>query len=558
MAVTHGTLTRRKGDLLWVRGRAMEAASNGIVICDAGRIDLPIVDVNPAFERITGYAADEVIGRNCRFLQGAETDSESAARMSIAIRAGHDIALTLLNYRKDGTPFWNELYVAPVHDAAGRLTHFVGVQTDVTARRRAEDRVRFLAEASALLGTSLDYEETLAQVARLAVPAVADWCAVDVVDDGGTARPVALVHADPNQVDEARRMRERYPVRATGEDGVAAVLRTGRAALLPEVTDAMVAAAQDDEHLAALRRAGLRSVMVVPLSARGRVLGAVTFASTRPGRRYDADDLALAEDLAGRAAIAIDNARLVAQARAAVRARDQFLSIAAHELRTPVASIKGYAQTLLRAQTRATLAPERLASSLRTINAASNRLAELTNDLLDVSLIRLGQLPLRQTTVDIGRLVADLVADYGQLVGEQRRIAVTVPPLPVVVRADAGRLDQVVTNLLDNAIKYAPQGEEIVVSVGQEPTGRGAEAIVRVRDRGIGLASEDRERVFEPFDRAATATEANIPGMGLGLYICRSILERHGGRIWAESDGEGMGATVSFALPVVDDWPATG
>jgi signal transduction histidine kinase len=286
----------------------------------------------------------------------------------------------------------------------------------------------------------------------------------------------------------------------------------------------------------------------VPLLARGRIIGALTFVAAESGRHYGAEDLALAEALAPRAALAVDNARLYSEAQAAVRSRDEFLSIASHELRTPVAGIKGYAQLLLRAEARGRLDSERLVRSLRTIDEASDRLTTLTSDLLDVSRIRLGQLPLRLGEMDLVALVRRVADRYRETLTEQHRLVVDLERDACPIVGDADRLEQVLTNLVENAAKYSPDGGELRIDLRQADD----RLVLTVADRGIGLPPEDVERIFQPFGRAANATRDNLPGMGLGLYICRGIVERHGGRIVARSAGEGLGTTMEVTLPCED------
>jgi signal transduction histidine kinase len=261
---------------------------------------------------------------------------------------------------------------------------------------------------------------------------------------------------------------------------------------------------------------------------------------------YGSGDLALAQELAGRAALAVDNARLYGEAQEAIRARDEFLSIASHELRTPVAGIKGYAQLLLRTLSRGQIDEARLARSLQALDDAADRLTGLTYDLLDVSRIRLGQLPLRVTPIDLGTLVRDVTRRFEDQLDDRHALRVDVAGDPCVAVADAERLEQVLANLLENAAKYSPRGGEISVRL----TTVGENAMLSVRDHGIGLPADASEAIFEPFGRAANAAKENVPGMGLGLYICRDIVQRHGGRIRAESDGEGQGVTVTIQLPL--------
>ena len=294
-----------------------------------------------------------------------------------------------------------------------------------------------------------------------------------------------------------------------------------------------------------MRDLGIRSLICVPLPARERTIGALTLIAAESERRYGPNDLELAEALATRAALAVDNARLYSESQAAIRARDEFLSIASHELRTPVTGIKGYAQLLLRAQASDRLEAARLTRSLRAIDDATDRLTTLTKDLLDVSRIRLGQLPLRLHEIDLEELVRRVTYRFGDQLPPGLDLIVDLQsPLPPI-HGDADRLEQVVTNVLDNAIKYSPEGGTIWVEMGRF----GDEIRIAVRDQGIGLPTDATESIFRPFGRALNASSRNLPGMGLGLYICRNIVERHGGRVVASSPGEGQGTTIAITLP---------
>ena len=232
-------------------------------------------------------------------------------------------------------------------------------------------------------------------------------------------------------------------------------------------------------------------------------------------------------------------------AEAAVRARDVFLSIAAHELRTPITALKGSAQLLVRQEARGTLDPARLTRTLGVLGDAADRLAALTDDLLDVSRIRTGQLPLTLTQLDLPALVVEAVAHARARHSGPHRLLLDAAEDLAPVPGDAARLDQVLTNLLDNAIKYSPAGGDVVVTLRAADGG----IMTTVRDQGIGLPPGSTAAIFEPFGRAPNAAQSQLPGLGLGLYICRNIIERHGGRIWAESDGEGQGSMVALWLP---------
>ena len=305
-----------------LRDRAVLATDVSFTISDPSRPDNPLIWVNPAFTRITGYEFDEAIGRNCRFLQGRASDPRAVARMRQALAEEESLTLTVVNYRKDGTAFWNEVSMSPVFDGEGRVTHFVGVQADVTARvaaerdrevafraaERAHDRLSTLAEVSAALSGTLDVSEALGLLADHVVPALADWCAVDVREPQGVRR-VAAAHRDQAKEEVLRAIRPVFP--SYGGAAVARVLDGGDPVLLEHVDEEVLGrVGGPPERVAMLREVGITSEIIVPLQARGRVLGALSMAIAEDTRSYDRSDLELAVDIGQRAGLAVDNARL--------------------------------------------------------------------------------------------------------------------------------------------------------------------------------------------------------------------------------------------------------
>ena len=318
------TEARHAEEELRLKDRALSASANGIVITDPNLPDNPVVYANPAFTRMTGYSSGEAVGRNCRFLQGDDHDQLALGELRAAIREGRTCEVVLRNYRKDGSLFFNELTVSPVFDDGGRLVRFVGVQDDITEMRRAEDALRVQAEASEVLATPLSYEARLVSLARLVVPRLADWCAVDVVEEDGLVRRLAVEHQDPEKVALAYEIQRRYPAPADASQGVPHVLRTGEAEIMEEIPDEfLVQGVRDKRQLGMLRELGLRSYMIVPMIARGRTLGAITLVSAESGRRYGPEDLEQAETLVRRAAMVVDNARLYEEARREIAEREK-------------------------------------------------------------------------------------------------------------------------------------------------------------------------------------------------------------------------------------------
>jgi signal transduction histidine kinase len=297
---------------------------------------------------------------------------------------------------------------------------------------------------------------------------------------------------------------------------------------------------------------GFSAVAALPLVARGRTLGALAI-SFRDAHHFDSEERDLIMTVVHQSALALDRAQLYesehrarADAESAVRARDEFLSIASHELRNPLATLKGRLDLLLRQARRGRLDPDQLPHQLETASAAAARLGRLIDDLLDVSRLRTGQMPLVPSDVDLVRLLREATDRIATTGGPNHDVRLEVACQSCVVRGDPDRLEQVVANLLENAFKYSPQGGTVRVELVASERG----VLVRVTDQGIGLPAGAEELIFEPFGRAPNASARNIPGMGLGLYVSRQIAAAHDGRLWAESRGEGHGTTFSLWLPV--------
>jgi signal transduction histidine kinase len=303
--------------------------------------------------------------------------------------------------------------------------------------------------------------------------------------------------------------------------------------------------ARNADHLELLHAIGLTSLLYAPLTGQGRVQGVIALFMAGSGRRFADEDRAIAVEIARRASLALENARLYREARDAIQARDEFLSIASHELRTPVTAISGVAQVAMRSKERGTLDDARLTRVLEQLMRGSQRLVTLTEDLLDVSRLQTGRFELRPEPLDLQAFASDFVERFSANIGETHRLDLHGYPVPIMVEADPARLEQVLANLLSNAAKYSPTGGAITMIVTRDATS----AQVSVRDEGIGWPPDTEEAIFEPFGRAPNASHRQIQGLGLGLYICRQIVERHGGRISATSPGEGLGATFSFWLP---------
>lgn len=423
--------------------------------------------------------------------------------------------------------------------AAISLENALLIEREQARRTEAEaeaKRTAFLGEATVLLGSSLDYERVLTDFCRLCVRRLADWCIIDLADDGELGRRTGA-HADPAREPQLRKLRAAYPLTADALVPAATVFRTGEPLLIPHLTPAMIRArCVDDEHARLVTDLGTRSVLAVPITVRNRKLGVLTLVSS--DAELDQSDLRLVQELGLRAGIAIDNARLYCDAQRAICLRDEFLSIASHELRTPLTALQ---LTIQAARAPGTLDPERTADLFERLARQATRLTRLVDALLEVTRLESGTFELAVEEVDLvalARTVADdLSFDLARLHTELRLHA----DRPVVGRWDPLRIEQALINLLSNAIKFG-QGQPIDVRV--EATERGA--VFTVHDRGIGIAAEVRPLLFHRFSRGVSAR--HYGGLGLGLYISRTIVEAHGGTIDVES-APGEGTTFTITLP---------
>jgi signal transduction histidine kinase len=420
---------------------------------------------------------------------------------------------------------------------------FEAAQQRETEAAWAEQRAKFLAEAGAALANSLDYDETLRTIVRLAVPRVADWCALDIVGASGTLERLAAMHVDPAKIPLIQTIAERYGD-SQSVYAPAHVVRTARPVLLSHIPDEMIVAAAkgDTERIALVRSLGLTSYICVPLIVRGGAMGTLSFVTAESGRRFTEDDLRFAEDVASRAALAVENARAYAEVRRANHLKDEFLATLSHELRTPLNAVLGYSRMLRDG----TIETARQPRAFKILERNAAMLAQIVDDILDVSRITAGKLRLELQLVDLGAVVRDaLAAILPAAEAKGVRVRVDVPAF-ITVSADADRLRQVIWNLASNAVKFTPGGGRVDICVQESQTVVG----VVVQDDGVGIEPEFLPHVFERFRQAdSRGLAGDRAGLGLGLSIAKQLVELHGGTIRAFSDGPGRGATFCVELP---------
>ena len=415
------------------------------------------------------------------------------------------------------------------------------------AREAAEAnarRIAFLADSETVL-TSLDYQETLAAIARIAVPRIADWCIVEIEEDRHRGLPAVGAHVDPTKVPFVLALSRRFRERGESGHGIPAVIATGRSLLYPTLTIEQIRCSIADRELAELFvQSGVVSSMIVPVTVRGKTLGAILLNSATPGRTFDESDLLMAEELGRRVGFAIENARLYRDVREADRLKDEFLAMLSHELRNPLVPIVA-AVDLMTLQDASLFVEER-----GLIRRNVKHLVRLVDDLLDVSRITRGKIQLRREACQVADLVAAALELASPLIEDRvQRLALAVPDRSISVHADRIRISQAIANLLTNAAKYTDRGGTIVLTVRVE----GAEAMISVLDSGIGIAPDVLPRIFDLFVQASGAIDRAQGGLGIGLTVVKRLVELHGGTVSARSPGLGYGSEFVIRLPLVEE-----
>jgi len=525
----------------------VESSQDSIISIDFHRT---ITSWNRGAEVLYGYSASEAIGKPLTTLTLPEDFQEVLARID-KVREGNKIEeFETERVHKDGRSLVLTITLSPIKDALGRTIGVSTIARDVTQRKRAMDAMRYLGEASMSLFTSLDQGRILHALTRLLVPHLADWAFIDLIRGEGVER-IAVAHANPGHADLAEQMKLHAPDREAIEHPAARSLFSGKAVLIAEFSEEMlVKASNSPAHEAALRKVNPRSLIVVPLISRHKILGALTLATSESGRRFDQQDLAFVEELARRAGTAIDNSLLYSDAEEAAkrlayadRSKDEFLAMLAHELRNPLAPIKSAAEVL-----RLRKYDDPVITRVQTIlERQADHMIRLVDDLLDTSRIQHRKVKLNKVPLDLNSTILSVIDAVDDSV-KQNEHTLTMdikndPPL--YVDADPSRMSQIISNLLVNAIKYTPKRGAIHVSTAPE---RG-NVILRVRDNGIGIEPHMLQAIFDLFTQEEVSLERSRGGLGLGLKLVKELVELQGGTVEARSEGKGKGSEFIVCFP---------
>ena len=536
------------------RYRGLAAASvEGIIIHDKGIV----LDANPALGRLFGYDLSEILGENAVDLLAAP---ESREKLIQEMQKKSSGPYEVVGLRKDGSRIDVEITARSISYSGSTVR--VGAIRDITDRKRAEKqereliheqaartaaetaerRAEFLSEASRVLSMSFDYHTTISQLAHLAVPDLADYCAVDVVEGQGFTR-LGFAHSDPKREEEFnQKLRVFRPEDVSPQHPVMRALTVGESDIRTHVTEeGMRQLITNDEQFNVMRSLNAKSTMTVPMMASGKIVGALSLVSTHEDHQYTTDDLALAEELGRRAALAVENARLFDEAQLATKARDDMLAIVAHDLRNPLNTIFMSSQFLLEIVPEGERPTEH--KQLSIVWRSAERMNRLIQDLLEVKRIEGGKLALETRVTDASSIINEAVELLRPIAAASKLgldcdVAADTPK----VTADPPRIQQVLSNLVGNAIKFTPAGGQIILRASRGDN----EARFVVADTGPGIAPDALPHIF---GRLWQGNRADRRGIGLGLTIAKGIVEAHGGRIWVESQ-LGAGSSFYFTLPI--------
>ncbi|MEN9327431.1 MAG: autoinducer 2 sensor kinase/phosphatase LuxQ [Candidatus Parcubacteria bacterium] len=519
----------------------VESSDDAIISKDLNGL---ITSWNKGAQRLYGYTPEEIIGKPVETLIPPERRNDFATIIN-RLKQGHRVAhYETKRITKDKRIIDVSLTVSPIRNSAGVIIGASKIARDITEKKKADENTEFLSEASKLFSSSLDYQSTLKAVGKMAVKKLADWCMVYLPKKNDNTE-IIISARDPKMQRIVEDYTKRFPSQPGGKTMIAHVLQTKQPLLIKEVTEHDIKRmARNENHKKALQRLRSQSAITVPLSIYKTTIGALTLHSIDSHRHFNTSDLHLAQELANRASLAIENARLYSDAQKAIVLRDDFISIASHELKTPVTSLKLYTQVLQKHNGKTN--KETVSEYLSKMNHQIDNLNMLVRDLLDISRLKHGKLEFQQEEFDLNKLVKQTIENI-QTTTKKHKI-ILEGAVERKITGDVFRIDQVLVNLLTNAIKYSPKADKIIVRISQKKD----TAVVQVQDFGIGIDEKYHKNIFKRFYRVEGPKEKTYPGLGIGLYISYEIIKRHGGTIQFTSNKQ-IGSTFSFTLPLHED-----
>ena len=527
----------------------LDSLDSGIAIFDR---NLKLLYLNDAMIRVTGGSRSSVGGalselsrrHRLRSVDNVPIEPEDFP-IAHAFRGKETRNETYIYIDPGGKPRWLSISCVRICNESGELELVYTSIEDISHIHAQQARLLFMVEAAKILSLKSSFRERMSEKARLAVPALADWCSVDVMNASQTATErLVVVHQDPKMVDYIFEFQRKYPATRENPGSAYGVIKTKKPLYLPRVTDEMLRnAARDDTHFADMKKLGLNSLLIVPIMTRGRALGALSLAYAESGRVYTDEDVRFFGDFCKHLGVAMENARLYTEVERRDKAKDLFLASLSHELRNPLAPIRSSLELLKMKELSTDVRDE-----VEVIEHQFGHMARLLNDLLDVTRFTHDKISVNLQPTDLKKLVERTVKSSDALLRTSDiGLELRTEAGDIVVLADDMRLEQAITNLLSNSIKYTPSGGSIWVEMERE----NGSALLSVRDSGAGIAPEELPNIFKMYYQG-TARKRVGAGLGIGLLLVDKIIQLHGGTVEARSEGIGKGSTFTIRIPLAD------
>lgn len=524
----------------------LASLQQGVAVFDANR---KLLYINPAMTSVTGSGVDKVGGsleqlsqpHRLRTPNGEPVDPKDFP--SERAFAGEEIKdEPYLYIGPDGRHAWLSISTIRLLDETGNLQYVISMMANISARKAREDKLKFMVESAKILSITADFHKRLTEKARLTVPLLADWCAIDILDGNKTDR-VVVVHQDQKMIDYIYEFQKKYPPDISSPTSVYNTIKNLTPQFIPRITDEMLrAGSKTEEQYQDIKKLQLNSLMVIPITAQGKGLGAMTLAYAESGRVYSEDDLQFFREFCAHLGVVLDNAQLYDAIKKRDEAKDIFLASLSHELRNPLAPIKSALEVL-----KIRDVPEDMRDEIDIIEHQFDHMAHLLNDLLDVTRFTHSKISISPSQVDL-RTIVERALKSSEVLMKNADIALQYKGLDdrVTVLADETRIEQAISNLMSNAIKFTPAGGTIVVELERT----GTDALIHIRDNGVGIHPDDIGNIFDMYYQGGYTRGYASAGLGIGLLLVRRIVNMHDGSIEAKSEGLGKGSEFTIRLPL--------
>ncbi len=528
----------------------LSSFSQGVAIFSTDR---RLLYVNPAMAKVTGSDPSRIGGALEKLSEGHRLRNVNGVPLEMkdfpVMRAFEGIEThdePYIYVDSNNSHVWLSISCMRILGTDGELQYVISTVSDISDKKTSEDKLRFLVESAKILSLTENFRSRMEKKMKLAVPALADWAAVDILTDNDTVERIAVVHQDPAMIDYIFEYEKKYPPKRDTSTSVYSTIKNGTAQYIPIITDEMIVqSVSSPEQADDIRKLRLASIIVVPILLRGKGVGALTLAYAESGRHYSEADFQFFKEYASHVSVLFDNGRLFDEINARDKSKDLFLASLSHELRNPLSPIKS-ALELLKMKDVSTDVRE----ELTVIEHQFDHMARLLNDLLDVTRFTQARISISRHPTELRKLVERSLRSTDMLMrNADITLHFTYPGTPLNVLADETRMEQAISNLMSNAIKFTPAGGSIWVDLRKSETG----ASISIRDNGAGISPKDLPNIFDMYYQGQHTHDHENTGLGIGLLLVKKIADLHDGSVEAKSEGPGKGSEFTITIPLAEE-----